>query len=166
MHWSNSIICFSWYSELLNCGLTVEFCILCIDLETRFNAITILTFISPFVKFMSLCKYVLSVTEKIAWFWQPLLNLFHSEPGNGLWKRKADSTLRHCKVSYKKKSLSFVMPHYFFQQIQQKKDAYTILKWIIVRLGFMNTCKVNFDLVNENEEDVQSPSGQVIISNT
>ncbi len=30
----------------------------------------------------------------------------------------------------------------------------------------MNTCKVNFDLVNENEEDVQSPSGQVIISNT
>jgi tRNA-dihydrouridine synthase A len=59
---------------------------------------------------------------------KPLLNLFHSEPGNGLWKRKADSTLRHCKVSYKKKSLSFVMPHYFFQQIQQKKDAYTILK--------------------------------------
>jgi hypothetical protein len=58
------------------------------------------------------------------------------------------------------------MPHYFFQQIQQKKDAYTILKWIIVRLGFMNTCKVNFDLVNENEEAVQSPSGQVIISNT
>jgi hypothetical protein len=30
----------------------------------------------------------------------------------------------------------------------------------------MNTCKVNFDLVNENEEAVQSPSGQVIISNT
>jgi hypothetical protein len=26
--------------------------------------------------------------------------LFHSEPGNGLWKRKADLTLRHCKVSY------------------------------------------------------------------
>uniref|UniRef100_A0A0D3FTP0 tRNA-dihydrouridine synthase n=1 Tax=Oryza barthii TaxID=65489 RepID=A0A0D3FTP0_9ORYZ len=29
---------------------------------------------------------------------KPLLNLFHSEPGNGLWKRKADSTLRHCKT--------------------------------------------------------------------
>lgn len=29
---------------------------------------------------------------------QPLLNLFHSEPGNGLWKRKADTALRHCSV--------------------------------------------------------------------
>ncbi|KAL5215891.1 hypothetical protein ABZP36_007292 [Zizania latifolia] len=29
---------------------------------------------------------------------KPLLNLFHSEPGNNLWKRKADSTLRHCKT--------------------------------------------------------------------
>ncbi|XP_071680877.1 uncharacterized protein [Lolium perenne] len=29
---------------------------------------------------------------------KPLLHLFHSEPGNGLWKRKADSTLRHCKT--------------------------------------------------------------------
>ncbi|KAL6843423.1 hypothetical protein ACP4OV_026745 [Aristida adscensionis] len=28
---------------------------------------------------------------------KPLLNLFHSEPGNSLWKRKADSALRHCK---------------------------------------------------------------------
>ncbi|KAJ3695112.1 hypothetical protein LUZ60_000489 [Juncus effusus] len=28
---------------------------------------------------------------------KPLLNLFHSEPGNGLWKRKADSVLRDCK---------------------------------------------------------------------
>ncbi|XP_009393736.2 uncharacterized protein LOC135586130 isoform X1 [Musa acuminata AAA Group] len=27
---------------------------------------------------------------------KPLLNLFHSEPGNGLWKRKADTALRHC----------------------------------------------------------------------
>ncbi|XP_020259377.1 uncharacterized protein LOC109835772 isoform X1 [Asparagus officinalis] len=27
---------------------------------------------------------------------QPLLHLFHSEPGNGLWKRKADAALRHC----------------------------------------------------------------------
>ncbi|VAH31204.1 unnamed protein product [Triticum turgidum subsp. durum] len=29
---------------------------------------------------------------------KPLLHLFHSEPGNSLWKRKADSTLRHCKT--------------------------------------------------------------------
>ncbi|XP_068636576.1 uncharacterized protein [Aristolochia californica] len=29
---------------------------------------------------------------------KPLLNLFHSEPGNGLWKRKADSSLRHCQT--------------------------------------------------------------------
>ncbi|MQM18189.1 hypothetical protein Taro_051174 [Colocasia esculenta] len=27
---------------------------------------------------------------------KPLLNLFHSEPGNGLWKRKADAALHHC----------------------------------------------------------------------
>lgn len=26
----------------------------------------------------------------------PLLHLFHSEPGNGLWKRKADSAFRNC----------------------------------------------------------------------
>ncbi|XP_020110731.1 uncharacterized protein LOC109725787 isoform X3 [Ananas comosus] len=30
---------------------------------------------------------------------KPLLNLFHSEPGNGLWKRKADAALRHCKAA-------------------------------------------------------------------
>lgn len=30
---------------------------------------------------------------------QPLLNIFHSEPGNGLWKRKADAAFFHCKVS-------------------------------------------------------------------
>ncbi|KAJ4971793.1 hypothetical protein NE237_004892 [Protea cynaroides] len=29
---------------------------------------------------------------------KPLLNLFHSEPGNGLWKRKADAVLPHCKT--------------------------------------------------------------------
>lgn len=29
---------------------------------------------------------------------KPLLNLFHSEPGNSLWKRKADSALRYCKT--------------------------------------------------------------------
>ncbi|XP_078443803.1 uncharacterized protein LOC144713169 [Wolffia australiana] len=29
---------------------------------------------------------------------KPLLNLFHSEPGNGLWKRKADEALRHCST--------------------------------------------------------------------
>ncbi|KAJ1262824.1 hypothetical protein BS78_09G139400 [Paspalum vaginatum] len=29
---------------------------------------------------------------------KPLLNLFHSEPGNSRWKRKADSVLRHCKT--------------------------------------------------------------------
>ncbi|KAL5986629.1 hypothetical protein ACLOJK_014962 [Asimina triloba] len=29
---------------------------------------------------------------------QPLLNIFHSEPGNGLWKRKADAALCHCKT--------------------------------------------------------------------
>lgn len=27
---------------------------------------------------------------------KPLLNIFHSEPGNSLWKRKADTALRHC----------------------------------------------------------------------
>ncbi|KAG2398226.1 uncharacterized protein HKW66_Vig0135380 [Vigna angularis] len=27
---------------------------------------------------------------------QPLLNLFHSEPGNGLWKRKADAAFKNC----------------------------------------------------------------------
>uniref|UniRef100_A0A5B7BMY3 Putative tRNA-dihydrouridine(20a/20b) synthase [NAD(P)+]-like isoform X1 n=1 Tax=Davidia involucrata TaxID=16924 RepID=A0A5B7BMY3_DAVIN len=27
---------------------------------------------------------------------KPLLGLFHSEPGNGLWKRKADSAFQHC----------------------------------------------------------------------
>ncbi|XP_027355176.1 uncharacterized protein LOC113865036 isoform X2 [Abrus precatorius] len=27
---------------------------------------------------------------------KPLLNLFHSEPGNGLWKRKADAAFRNC----------------------------------------------------------------------
>ncbi|XP_010241244.1 PREDICTED: uncharacterized protein LOC104585905 isoform X2 [Nelumbo nucifera] len=27
---------------------------------------------------------------------KPLLNIFHSEPGNGLWKRKADTAFRHC----------------------------------------------------------------------
>ncbi|XP_042395736.1 tRNA-dihydrouridine(20/20a) synthase-like isoform X3 [Zingiber officinale] len=27
---------------------------------------------------------------------KPLLHLFHSEPGNGLWKRKADTAMRHC----------------------------------------------------------------------
>ncbi|PKA51481.1 tRNA-dihydrouridine synthase A [Apostasia shenzhenica] len=29
---------------------------------------------------------------------KPLLNLFHSEPGNGQWKRIADTALRHCKT--------------------------------------------------------------------
>ncbi|PIA53607.1 hypothetical protein AQUCO_00900287v1 [Aquilegia coerulea] len=29
---------------------------------------------------------------------KPLLGLFHSEPGNGLWKRKADTALRHCET--------------------------------------------------------------------
>jgi len=29
---------------------------------------------------------------------KPLLHLFHSEPGNSLWKRKADSALRYCKT--------------------------------------------------------------------
>ncbi|KAE8729000.1 hypothetical protein F3Y22_tig00004013pilonHSYRG00067 [Hibiscus syriacus] len=28
----------------------------------------------------------------------PLINLFHSEPGNGLWKRQADSAFMHCKT--------------------------------------------------------------------
>lgn len=27
---------------------------------------------------------------------KPLLGLFHSEPGNGLWKRKADAAFKHC----------------------------------------------------------------------
>ncbi|XP_024025740.1 uncharacterized protein LOC21395706 [Morus notabilis] len=27
---------------------------------------------------------------------KPLLHLFHSEPGNGLWKRKADAAFQHC----------------------------------------------------------------------
>lgn len=29
---------------------------------------------------------------------KPLLGIFHSEPGNGLWKRKADAALRHCQT--------------------------------------------------------------------
>ncbi|CAN6247969.1 unnamed protein product [Urochloa humidicola] len=29
---------------------------------------------------------------------KPLLHLFHSEPGNSLWKRKADYALRYCKT--------------------------------------------------------------------
>ncbi|XP_077252829.1 uncharacterized protein LOC143892243 isoform X2 [Tasmannia lanceolata] len=29
---------------------------------------------------------------------KPLLHIFHSEPGNGLWKRKADTALHHCKT--------------------------------------------------------------------
>ncbi|TKW03239.1 hypothetical protein SEVIR_7G012400v4 [Setaria viridis] len=29
---------------------------------------------------------------------KPLLHLFHSEPGNNLWKRKSDSALRYCKT--------------------------------------------------------------------
>ncbi|PKU63343.1 uncharacterized protein LOC110106874 isoform X1 [Dendrobium catenatum] len=29
---------------------------------------------------------------------KPLLNLFHSEPGNSRWKRAADAALRHCKT--------------------------------------------------------------------
>lgn len=29
---------------------------------------------------------------------QPLLHLFYSEPGNGLWKRKADTAFQHCTV--------------------------------------------------------------------
>lgn len=27
---------------------------------------------------------------------KPLLHLFHSEPGNGLWKRKADAAFKNC----------------------------------------------------------------------
>ncbi|KAF5187658.1 tRNA-dihydrouridine synthase [Thalictrum thalictroides] len=29
---------------------------------------------------------------------KPLLGIFHSEPGNGLWKRKADAALKHCET--------------------------------------------------------------------
>lgn len=29
---------------------------------------------------------------------KPLLGFFHSEPGNGLWKRKADSAFQTCKT--------------------------------------------------------------------
>lgn len=29
---------------------------------------------------------------------KPLLNLFHSEPGNSQWKRMADAALKHCKT--------------------------------------------------------------------
>lgn len=29
---------------------------------------------------------------------QPLLHLFHAEPGNGVWKRKADAAFQHCTV--------------------------------------------------------------------
>lgn len=39
-----------------------------------------------------------TITNYMRNFVQPLLNMFHSEPGNGLWKRKADAALRHCKV--------------------------------------------------------------------
>ena len=30
---------------------------------------------------------------------QPLLNIFHSENGNSLWKRRADAAFKECKVS-------------------------------------------------------------------
>ncbi|KAJ0986753.1 hypothetical protein J5N97_005109 [Dioscorea zingiberensis] len=41
---------------------------------------------------------------------KPLLNLFHSEPGNGLWKRKADTALRHCMTikSFLEETLSAI----------------------------------------------------------
>ncbi|WKA02372.1 hypothetical protein VitviT2T_020568 [Vitis vinifera] len=42
---------------------------------------------------------------------KPLLHFFYSEPGNGLWKRKADAAFFHCKVLGKGKlpSLSEVL---------------------------------------------------------
>ncbi|KAF3780946.1 tRNA-dihydrouridine(20/20a) synthase [Nymphaea thermarum] len=33
---------------------------------------------------------------------KPLLNIFHSEPGNSLWKCKVDAAMRQCKVCHKK----------------------------------------------------------------
>ncbi|KAL5708172.1 hypothetical protein ACHQM5_018996 [Ranunculus cassubicifolius] len=39
-----------------------------------------------------------SYTPKLRLMVKPLLGIFHSEPGNGLWKRKADAALRHCET--------------------------------------------------------------------
>ncbi|XP_073100213.1 uncharacterized protein [Elaeis guineensis] len=49
---------------------------------------------------------------------KPLLNLFHSEPGNGSWKRKADAAMCHCKGSSKKpgnQGCSTNLIHYLYQ---------------------------------------------------
>ena len=39
---------------------------------------------------------------------QPLINLFHSEIGNGQWKRRTDAALLHCTVSHF--SVTFALP--------------------------------------------------------
>ncbi|KAL4198387.1 hypothetical protein AMTRI_Chr03g45610 [Amborella trichopoda] len=44
---------------------------------------------------------------------KPLLNIFHSEPGNGLWKRKADAAIRRCTTlnSFLEETLDAIPDH-------------------------------------------------------
>jgi hypothetical protein len=45
--------------------------------------------------------FIMSInTEGVAWLGvkQPLLHLFHSEAGAGLWRRAVDESLRHAEV--------------------------------------------------------------------
>lgn len=62
-------------------------------------------------------------TEGGAWLGvkQPLLHLFHSEAGAGLWRRAVDESLRHAEVR-----LLFLKP--IFVQILAKGYLYPILR--------------------------------------
>ncbi|KAG0452259.1 hypothetical protein HPP92_026038 [Vanilla planifolia] len=46
----------------------------------------------------SICEKYGSKRVNVRQLVKPLLNLFHSEPGNGQWKRMADAALKHCKT--------------------------------------------------------------------
>lgn len=46
-----------------------------------------------FTPFFSISYY-----PKYSTMLQPLLGFFYSEPGNGLWKRKADAAFQYCTV--------------------------------------------------------------------
>ncbi|KMZ75812.1 tRNA-dihydrouridine synthase [Zostera marina] len=56
---------------------------------------------------------------------KPLLNLFHSEPGNGLWKRKADTALRNCKTIelFLKETLPAIPDHVLDSTILKTPDS-------------------------------------------
>ncbi|KAK4786298.1 hypothetical protein SAY86_002987 [Trapa natans] len=53
---------------------------------------------------------------------KPLLGLFHSEPGNGLWKRKADSAFRNCTKleSFFKETLDAIPDFILDSQISER----------------------------------------------